>query len=108
MPEATLATEYIKMGVLGLVALTALIGLIVVFRLYIKRTDQYVADLKGEHAKYTTDLKETEKSNRAEMKTLLEEFIASAKAEREDYRKVIEKTTSTLEAFLSRYDRRSR
>jgi len=60
------------------------------------------------HEQYTTDLHEVEKENRREMQTLLEEFIEAAKSDREDYRKIIERTTAILEAFLSRYDRRSR
>lgn len=134
-----LLEQYLKAGSLGLVAATALVGLVVLARLFLKRNDAYIAatkeqqekfvtaleELRDKHAaalksehdacvsataalheQYTNDLHDVEKENRKELQALLQEFITSAKNDREDYRKIIERTTTILEAFLSRYDGR--
>lgn len=104
-----LLTQYGEKGLLGLVAATALLGLIIVARLYVKTQSQRIADAKvyaDALASVTERCSEqsqvSEKANREEMRQLLQEFVAASHQDREDYRRVIERVSSVLEGFLNR------
>lgn len=84
-------SKWLDNGVLGLVCLTLLVGLIYLFRLYIKK-----------ETKHEEEIKQLTTNHKQEMKELLYELVEAAKEQSGEYLQVAEKVTKVVDSLERR------
>ncbi len=102
--------KWLNNGVLGLMCLTLLVGIVYLFRLWVKgnqtrdtEQEAHKKEIVALQEAHKTELNELQDKHKEEMKALLYELVEAAKEQSSEYLTVADRVTMVLESLERRF-----